>query len=52
MTDKQAYEKLCVGCCFEKQCHESMDYCDAFLEATEEATTVRKSRTVQEEADE
>ena len=37
MTDEQAYEYLCIGCCFEKQCHENMDYCDKFLMATEGA---------------
>lgn len=35
MTDEQAYEYLCIGCCFEKQCHETLNYCDRFLEATE-----------------
>lgn len=36
MTDEQAYESLCIGCCFEKQCHEDMNYCDKFLMAIED----------------
>lgn len=37
MTDEQAYEALCIGCWRESQCHEDMNYCDKFLETTEEA---------------
>ena len=50
MTYDEAYAALCDGCWREKECHEDMCYCDTYLEATEEATTVRKSRTVQKEA--
>lgn len=35
MTDEQAYERLCIGCWRESQCHEDMNYCDKFLMATE-----------------
>lgn len=37
MTDEQAYETMCIGCWRESQCHEDMEYCDRYLEATEEA---------------
>lgn len=37
MTDEQAYATMCIGCWRESQCHEDMEYCDEFLEATEEA---------------
>ena len=37
MTEEQAYEKLCQGCWRESQCHEDMNYCDKYLQATEEA---------------
>lgn len=32
----EIYEKLCATCWRESQCHEDMEYCDAYLEATEE----------------
>ena len=35
MTDEQAYETMCIGCWRESQCHEDMNYCDRYLEATE-----------------
>ena len=35
MTDEQAYDTMCIGCWRESQCHEDMEYCDAYLEATE-----------------
>lgn len=36
MTDEQAYERLCISCWRESQCHEDMDYCDEFLRMTDE----------------
>ena len=37
MKEEEIYEKLCANCWREKKCHEDMCYCDAYLEATEEA---------------
>ena len=36
MTEDQVYESLCIGCWRESQCHEDMEFCDKFLEATKE----------------
>lgn len=36
MTDEQAYELFCNGCWRESQCHKDMEYCDEFLQMTEE----------------
>lgn len=35
LTDEEAYEKLCVGCPQAAHCHETCDYCDDYLWATE-----------------
>ena len=35
MTYDEAYATLCDGCWRETLCHEDMNYCDAYLEATE-----------------
>lgn len=33
---EDVYNLLCVGCWREKLCHEDMEFCDAYLDATEE----------------
>ena len=35
MTYDEAYAALCVNCWREKECHEDMCYCDAYLMACE-----------------
>ena len=37
MTYDEAYAALCDGCWREKECHEDLQFCDEYLEATEEA---------------
>lgn len=36
MTYDEAYAALCDGCWREKECHEDLQFCDEYLEATEE----------------
>ena len=31
----KVYEEMCVGCWRESLCHEDMEYCDKYLQATE-----------------
>lgn len=33
MTEDEVYEKLCAKCLCEAECHEDMDFCDAYLMA-------------------
>ena len=32
----EIYEKLCANCWREKECHEDLQFCDEYLEATED----------------
>ena len=36
MNAERAYDLLCATCWREKECHEDLQFCDAYLEATEE----------------
>ena len=36
MTEEEVYDRLCVGCWRESLCHDDMEFCDEYLEETEE----------------
>ena len=36
MTYDEAYAALCANCWREKECHEDLQFCDEYLEATED----------------
>lgn len=40
MTYDEAYAALCDGCWREKECHEDLCYCDAYLKAAEEVSVM------------